>query len=437
MLKTKFIFSYLLLYLIVFLLSTIFYSPIFELFFILNYIYILILLLYKRYLLSFLFIFILLEMYTLNIIKISFLNLELGSWREFYNNENMINSAFYYIHISLGLLGFVFLFMSIINNKVNQKYFKRNSLSIIRFSNYKLNIFVIFSFIFYFLYIALEVPIIIQGKLFWMENRINFPFYELFNLLTFLIVYLVFFKKINKKTIKILKNISLLLILILFIAGFRAPLISYLFVLFVVYYLNNKIKINYIFYFSILMPIFYLTITIIGTLRRGIEGFSIKQFFLDVGNHELNEFFTLVGVMHHDLILYGASYLDALMRLLPKFITGDIGMQFERISETIARLILPDYTDDSKINMGTFIISELYLNFQFFGVLLGSILLGYLFSVLEIKKYKNDFFQIVYYSSVVFLFSLIYYGSSNFIKLFFYQVLFILITLKFLKAKKV
>jgi hypothetical protein len=381
-------------------------------------------LLKKRYVFTAFFLFFIYDVFFVIFLKLIVFGMEVTSWRKEYANSLLIDQSLLVIAIFL----VIFNLITILNYKE-----KTISKDII---HYKVNKLIIIYFIFsitvLIVYFVNDFTIAIQGKLYWLEHKYKFPYFEIFEMIA--ISSAIF--RINFKIKNIYTNIifysTLLLSLVLFMLGFRSIIIPY-----VLLYLYQYIKENYISYktyFKIFIGTItlYIFMSIQGLLRKGKD---LSYLANDFGNHEENIFFTLAGIIDKDVTLHGLSYVASLARLLPSFITGDISDSFERVSKIIAFIVIPNYKESDIINMGAFIISEIYLNFSILGSIILAGILALLFTNLE--KAQNYFSRIILLLILSNLFTLVHYGSSNFFKIFFYEVVFLLmLNFTLIKSRK-
>lgn len=343
------------------------------------------------------------------------------SWRIQYASSTSIGTAFTYIYISLMVICFVYYAtgVNVHNRKVcDDSDWKKIPIDI---NQTFLAIYMIFCVIYIFIYIR-------YGGLFSVRDYArggNSSVISVYRILQVVYISMFFYGKKCESTL--LKCIQWC-VLILFIGldlisgflGYRFMLVELLFLLF---FLNQEtirhFKVKHLCMIGIGLVFGYVIMTAIRNDIRNTTDL-LESFF----RHERNIFYGLVAIIDNRAASQGVNtYLNSILSVLPV----SIGV----INLNTGHILLPYIQGRAVMNegmsMGAFYLSEAYFNYGAFGIILVCLLAAILMSAGEKKKYKHKFryTQLIYFFVVSQMYNIIYYGSSNYMKIIIYFTLFV------------
>lgn len=180
----------------------------------------------------------------------------------------------------------------------------------------------------------------------------------------------------------------------------------------------KKIKLRNIIVLAVVAIIFYISLVYIKAKITG------GTFADSIFRHERNLFYSLNALIANIGENYEMTYFSTIKNILPKALTGSSDMNTGGI---LMKYISPSIQSDTGINMGGFYLTEAYANIHGFGIYLSSIVIGIFISTIEKKKnrkfnstYSRNMFFFFYLILISQMYSVVCYGSSNYIKLIIY-----------------
>ncbi len=338
------------------------------------------------------------------------------SWRRGFSFSPSCEVALFYIDISLILLGF-FYWVGLSGCKKKMEYTG---------TQYQLN--VKGYFLFAILTIIYAIFFIYRGgflSLRTYEYDGSVLLMSLYRIIQAALVTASYCINYQKKSIivRIVRVLSLsvymLLDVVMGILGYRYILVEI--VLFIAY-LNldkiKRIKAKTIIIICISAIISYFLLTYIRIRSTGgVNG--IESFF----RHERNIFYSLVAIIDTRPTDGLNTYYNTMMNLLPKLITHSTADNTGRV---LIRYIYSTLYNTSKLTMGGFYLTEAYYNYRFWGVIGATCVFG-LMIVLAETKINRECLKgyLMYFFIAAQTYNIVYYGSSNFVKIILYYFIFV------------
>ncbi len=337
------------------------------------------------------------------------------SWRLLYNSTELNQKSLQYIFASLVL--FLILYILLLSNRGD---FETNVLSSCNFYISKINLLgfeILFGII--LIYYILKI------------RTFTFRSYSANQSLVIIILFracfligLILFYKFKKDRLLLIELVigTCIALLLGLVTGYRYILFETV-ILFIFLHLSRikKIKAKNIIILVILLLSFYLAMVIVkANLTKG--DWTIQLF-----SHERNLFYSLNAIIKNMGTTYESTYLSTVKNILPKFITGSKDMNTGGI---LMKYISPTIQSETGINMGGFYLTEAYANFHIVGIYLVSFIFAIMLIIIE--RCKHKIFKTRYGSRVFCIFYLIlisqtnnmvYYGSSNYVKILVYIML--------------
>lgn len=356
------------------------------------------------------------EVYAVMYFLIKVIALDETSWRIQYSSSSYIDEAFFIIALSLMILACIYYLAGVDNYNI-QKKSSGFSLDFLRFNNY-------FSFIFIFACLLYLVIYIRFSGLFSARNYSsggNSQIIALYRVIRS--IYVVYFLCPNSGKSSLLKILKSLLFLAFVVLDLVVGLFGYRFILveliFLLFFLNfekiKRVKIRYLILVGIIFVICYVAITLIRT-RGAISTTVLESFF----RHERNIFYGLVAILENRIAGTDITntYVNSLLNLLP--------ISIGQLNQNTGQILLPYIQGravfQEGLTMGAFYLSEAFFCYRLPGVTFISMIGGALMAMFERKKskYKFRLTPLIYYFVCAQMYSIVYYGSSNYIKIIVY-----------------
>lgn len=228
---------------------------------------------------------------------------------------------------------------------------------------------------------------------------------------------------IGKNIYRALRCISMFSYVLLDVAmgvvGYRFILVE---VLFFILFLNltsiKRVKPKTIIITIVGLTVLYFILTYIRNRIMG-GGAGIESLF----RHERNIFYSLVAIVINRPRNGINTYYNTILNLLPRAITG---FKTDNTGRILIRYIYRNLYDSSSRTMGAFYLTEAYYNFGAVGIVCVTFTIGIILSFLEWrrKNYNVKRYSIYYFFAAQ-MYNVVYYGSSNYVKILFYYVIFV------------
>lgn len=331
------------------------------------------------------------------------------TWRASYNIEFYNQLSLKYILVSLIIILGIYMFISEnfkprIPNKLELK---------VKYSSSSIIILDLIFGIFILIYI-LKIPFMSSRSYGEVGGAITQSIFRICFMMAIIILY-----SLEKKHKCILLKIECCLaafitLFLVFVSGYRYILVE---LVFLIFFLNlAKIKKIKIIQWGLLFLIALLLYTIFTYIKIYFLGSTWNTVLF---SHEKNIFFSLNAIVKNTTGIQVETYISTLRNILPKALTGSTELNTGGI---LMQYIEPKIFEQSGITMGAFYLTEAYANLDVFGIIIVSILLGIGISWLD-KLHVNNrsiYINLIYYFIIAETYNIIFYGSANYIKLFFY-----------------
>lgn len=349
-------------------------------------------------------------------------NIPETSWRYQYDITYYNYKSLKYIMISILIISIIYLLYLAREHK---NFSNDNSI-------YKYNLDTINWYIFQMFYLGVLLYYIISlnniGLRNYAQNNYAANMILIFFRVCFLTSIILYNFTVNKKFHAYLKYeifMGTIIAILLIIKGYRYILFETFVVLFFLGLSKlKKIKIRNLIIIAIVLCFFYFVLVIIKSHYIGRDIHSL--FF----NHEKNLFYSFNAIIknvHTNL----HTYTSTIKNLLPKAITKSRDLNTGGI---LMQYISKDIYKNERITMGGFYLAEAYANFRGAGIYLINVIISFCIVLFELKnkKHKGLFFCCLYIFLLSQLHSVVYYGSSNYLKLIVYYIMFtFIITYKY------
>ena len=189
----------------------------------------------------------------------------------------------------------------------------------------------------------------------------------------------------------------------------------------------SRIEVNSKQIFLLLLVVFgvYVLLTLMKIVYIQ-NAFGNVWYGIDaVGKHERNNFYSLIAIINNTkkLNIEENTYINGLLIVVPRTISG-------RDIQTGANVLIKYYDQGwvgTGINMGAYYITEAFFNYKTVGVFCVSIIIPFVFCIVEkMKKGKNFLGKYFYMYFLGQVYSIIYYGFANYFRYMLYYFLLIL-----------
>ncbi len=260
---------------------------------------------------------------------------------------------------------------------------------------------------------------------------------KLYRVIQLLLVILYFLGYIQKTNfIKLLSGFVIALCfacdIVLALFGYRYFLVEIVLVIFTIAVFKRNISLKSIILIFILAILFYFLLSIIGEMRSNLDlhNLDMDAYF----KHERNIFYSLNAmILNRPSFPEINTYLNALINILP-FIS-DTAFQ-ENTGRILLPFIHPELYDSSLMTMGAFLLTEAYYNYGFLGIVLVSCLIASIIGFFELKLKNSPVLFLVYCYVCAEIYSVVYYGTSNWIAGLLVFVVLVLLIYLFRTNKK-
>lgn len=206
---------------------------------------------------------------------------------------------------------------------------------------------------------------------------------------------------------------------LIFISGYRYLIVEIVMTIVFIYLDKLKrIKFKTWIILAIGAIVFYVVITL---TKVYILGSDVKSVLF---THERNIFYSLSAIYQNIENNSIYTYWSTIKNLLPKSLTGSTDLNTGGL---LMQYIDINAYEQNGITMGGFYLTEAFANFKVFGIYIVSILMGIIISLFELRKQNGNntvFFEFNYFLLISQMYNIIYYGSSNYIKIIVYFLIF-------------
>ncbi len=226
----------------------------------------------------------------------------------------------------------------------------------------------------------------------------------------------------------------ILVIITIALAGYRSILVSMLSVFLIRGYEPTGLTWKKGFLTGcVLIPIYFLLLfiaiarqnsdSILDSVRMLINGkLNTETVLGGTGAHEQSMFVSYMFFRDPPELLYGTSYWDGVVNLVPSFLRVDTNSA--RIQDYIAKA-QPGYLQNTGLNLGAYLPTEATINFGHFGTIFVMLAFSLFFYSIEMLKFKNRFVFALYLILASQIHGIAYYGFTNSIKFTTYGITFV------------
>lgn len=365
----------------------------------------------KKYYLLLCFLGLVFEELAAIVIKLSFISRKENSWRVQYNSDNLVNAALRMQFTSLLIISLVCVFFVIGDIRKIEESNLDNSKTGIQYY-----FFIVFAIVvsYYFLNYAINSGL----RDYKYRNSFFTMALSVLRICIILSAVLSFYgKKENRIINSALMVISFSAGIILSLKGYRYILVEcFALIFFIVLSKIKNISFKTIIMAVAIGIVFYIGLIYVKSL------FTNKDFVSLVFNHERAQFYTICAVVKNLSESRIHSYLSTLQNILPKAFTGS---KDPNTGQMLMRYISYSTYKEGGYTMGAYYLTEAYANYHVYGVAIVSIVIPLALYLLEnhIRKHITLFGISIYYCILSQIPTIIYYGSSNYIKLITYFVI--------------